>query len=88
MKFLKALAAEVICLGILLFYTLCVLAFGWYLAISYESSAIRLERSVYSMIEFDKHFPAPKPGWEACTETPIPGEKDFVIKLCRRTPLK
>lgn len=86
---LRKLALEAVSVGILFFYTSFVLGFGWFLAIRYEASAIRLERSVYSMIEFNKHFPPPKPGWEECTSTPVPGEKDFVIKLCREgTPIK
>lgn len=89
MTFLQQLAREAIGVAVLFFYTSFVLGFGWYLAVCYESSAIRLERSVWSMIEFDKHFPPPQPGWEQCTSDPIPGEKDFVIKLCREgTPLK
>ena len=85
---LQRLAKDVIALGVLFVFSTCIFGLGWGAAITFESSAIKLERSVYSMIEFDKHFPPPEPGWESCTENPVPGEIGFVIKLCRRTPIK
>lgn len=82
------MAQQIVALFILSCYTLAILAVGWFSAILYESSAIKLERSVYSSVKFAKNFPPPQPGYEECTSDPVPGEKNFFIKLCQDTPAK
>jgi len=82
------MAQQVVVFFVLALYTSVILGIGWFAAITYESSAIELERSVYSSVKFAKHFPPPQPGYEECTSDPVPGEKNFFIKLCQDTPLE
>jgi len=86
MEFLTRVAKHIIALTVLFVYTAVILVVGWFSAITYEAPAINFQRSVYDLIAFDKKFPAPKPGWESCTDEAVPGEKNFFIQLCQRTP--
>lgn len=89
MSFLIKMIKHIVALLILLCYTVVTGALGWFGAITYEAPAIRLDRSVRSMIKLSRDFPVPKPGWEECTSDSVPGTNDFVIKLCREgAPLK
>jgi hypothetical protein len=85
---LKKLVEQIVVFFVLALYTSAILVVGWIGAITYESSAIKLERSVYSLIKFDKNFPPPPPGYEQCSSEPVPGETNFFIKLCQETPSK
>jgi hypothetical protein len=79
---LQEMAKDVIALAVLFIYSICVFGLGWGIAITYEASAIKMQRDVWSLVDIMKDDPVP-PGYETCTSDPVENHKNFVIKLCK-----